>query len=79
MSDFFESFLTPAPLHPLNPIFTFDNPIFWGHFRPPPQKIGHHLCTLPKVPNIRVYSIKFFRLFPQPTIIRFWKSEIYPA
>ena len=34
MSDFFESFLTPPT--PLNPIFTFYNPIFWGHFRPPP-------------------------------------------
>ena len=37
------------PPSPLNPIFTFYNPIFLGHFRPPPSplKIGHHLFTLP--------------------------------
>ena len=37
------------PPSPLNPIFTFYNPIFWDPFRPPsPPKIGHHLCTIPK-------------------------------
>ena len=44
MSDFFESFLTPPP--PLNPIFTFYNPIFLD--APSPPKIGHHLWTIPK-------------------------------
>ena len=54
MSDFFESFLTPPP--PLNPIFTFYTPIFWGHFRPPsPPKIGHHLCTFPKPKNLTLF------------------------
>ena len=50
MSDFWGSFLTPPTPSPspLNPIFTFYNPIFWDHFRPPlPPKIGHHLWTLP--------------------------------
>ena len=43
---FFWLIFEPPP--PLNPIFTFYNPIFWDHFRPPlPPKIGHHLWTLP--------------------------------
>ena len=38
----------PPPPPPLNPIFTFYNPISLGHFRPPlPPKIRHHLCTHP--------------------------------
>ena len=31
---FFWVIFEPPPPPPLNPIFTFYNPIFWGHFRP---------------------------------------------